>query len=144
MIYFHPENWGEDSSFDSYVSDGLVKNHPTHGDTRELWRMERRNDLLKRRLEWLEGKEDGFSACRNRKINMQIVSFEFSCVIHKSNHQRSCNSHCSFEMKSKWKFLEPILGIVRSRPQMNEFIQSECSGVGAARATCTIVHLKIY
>ena len=57
------------------------------------------------------------------QINMQIVSFEFSCVIRKSNHPRSCNSHCLFEMKSKWKFLEPILGIVRSRPQMNEFIE---------------------
>ena len=49
----------------------------------------------------------------------------------------------------KWRangnFWSPFWwGILRSRPQMNEFIQSECSGARAARATCTIVHLKIY
>ena len=33
-----------------------VANRQVASLSRELWRMERRNDLLKRRLEWLEGK----------------------------------------------------------------------------------------
>eukprot|EP00913_Durusdinium_trenchii_P007221 g6790.t1 len=33
-----------------------VANRQVASLSRELWRLERRNDLLKRRLEWLEGK----------------------------------------------------------------------------------------
>ena len=42
----------------------MVEGHPD----RELWRMERRNDLLKRRLEWLEGKvRTAFGICQAEK-----------------------------------------------------------------------------
>ena len=64
----------------------------------------------------------GVSACRNRKINMvsEFWVFMFDSQIISS---KILQFALLIEMKSKWKFLEPILGIVRSRPQMNEFIE---------------------